>query len=330
MFSIFQSKECNISRNEYILADGKKIYYLVQDDSVFVISRLTLFSDFYDRDFFSYCFKNLKRKKIIFTHCRQKENDLPKFTVCKKNPIDTNLRIDLPYKDTEEFISSLGKKTRMHLRQYQRGFERKFNGGGYKSIVQSFEQGFPAVDKSNFEYVVKLNHERCLSKGFESGVDGEKYWNSYKKYAVLNLLTAEGMIVAGTISTVFNGELCLHVIAHDNDYGSYNVGNLILLQTIDYAIKSGIKTFNMLWGRCDYKLRFNAVEETLYDYFVCKNLFVFTSEQIKFFFKETKIFLPKAFSFAKRKILGGIKFMLKKLHLFNFVKRMMKRSEKAV
>lgn len=48
------------------------------------------------------------------------------------------------------------------------------------------------------------------------------------------------------------------MIAHDNAYNNYNIGNLILLDTIEYAINIGITKFNFMWGRCEYKERFKA------------------------------------------------------------------------
>lgn len=188
----------------------------------------------------------------------------------------SNFQLLLPV-TINEYTSSLGKKTRMHLGQYQRHIEKEItnNGGGYYSIPISQES------KNIFNSIIDLNHERCSSKGIVAGTEKESLYKKLVGYGIINYIKVGNKIIAGTISSVYNGQLNLHVIAHDNSYNKYNPGNVILLKTIEYAINQNISVFNFLWGACEYKKRFLANEVFMYDYYICRNKFILFNTKIK-------------------------------------------------
>lgn len=84
-------------------------------------------------------------------------------------------------------------------------------------------------------------------------------WGGYVVYRI------NGKIIAGTLVFIYGEQMYLSVIAHDDDYGKYNVGNLVLLKTIEWAIQSNIEVFHFLWGRCDYKVRFKSEQRNMYN-----------------------------------------------------------------
>ena len=83
-------------------------------------------------------------------------------------------------------------------------------------------------------------------------------WGGYVVYRI------NDQVAAGTLFCVCGNQMYLFVIAHDDSYRKYNLGNLVLLKTIERAIECNISEFHFLWGRCDYKARFKSEQMNLY------------------------------------------------------------------
>lgn len=164
----------------------------------------------------------------------------------------------------------------MHLGQYCRHIEQEFlkQGGGF------FTTNFTNDSKYIFDEIVKLNIERCYSKGVIPG-DNTHLFSSLRDAGVLNYLKIGDKIVAGTIGSVYNNQFCLHVIAHSNDYGQFNPGNVILYKTIENVIAQKIPVFNFLWGGCEYKSRFGAKEMQLFDYYIYRKFSDYLVHKLK-------------------------------------------------
>lgn len=186
-------------------------------------------------------------------------------------------------------------------------------GGGY--IVENKN-----VNYENFLAIVDLNFERCRGKGFESGVQPEQLYKELDGFCVLNYFVLDGTIAAGTISSVYNGAMNLHVIAHSNDYGRFNIGNLILLKTIEYAIVHEIKIFNFLWGGQEYKKRFGATEQLFYDACFYKNNSLYVIEKGFYYVQRAFLWFAKEIKKIILFLVKGMKWFLKKLGLFDIVK----------
>lgn len=169
---------------------------------------------------------------------------------------------------TEDFYSVLGSKTRKHLRQRVKKLEAEF--GSVNFVIKSgkdIEQ--PLIDK-----IVEFNRERMKQKGTVSGIDPLFQYNMFKyseRYGMVGYLELDGRIVAGSISTVLNGSIFIHVIAHDNEFVKYNVGEVCAFDTIQASIDNGVSSVHFLWGESELKKRFMAQPSLLYFYYVYKD-----------------------------------------------------------
>lgn len=124
------------------------------------------------------------------------------------------------------------------------------------------------------EEIFELNKQRCESKGFSATVH-EEYIPAYYNMGGYVVYKINEHVVAGTLFLKYGEQMYLSVIAHDNSYGKYNIGNLVLLRTIELAIDSGLREFHFLWGRCDYKARFKSEQRNLYKIGIYKYWYVF-------------------------------------------------------
>ncbi len=59
----------------------------------------------------------------------------------------------------------------------------------------------------------------------------------------------ENKIVAGCVGFMLGENYYLSKIAHDIEYNKYNLGNVVLLESIKFCIENGVKKFHFLWGR---------------------------------------------------------------------------------
>ena len=117
--------------------------------------------------------------------------------------------------------------------------------------------------------IYQLNNSRCESKGFSATARDEWIYIAMKCGVIL-YYKLNDVVIAETILTVVDGQAFLHTIAHAPQFNKYNVGNLILQDTIKYMWEQNVKTIHFLWGYSDYKVRFLAKEECLYDVLVYK------------------------------------------------------------
>lgn len=303
--TIFQTESFQPSAKKAII-DENDILYRIDADNIFIDASLIPFVE-YDKNCFDYFFSNFQKSHYIkLIRAVQTENERLSKTIVKVKHFDNNYCLLLP-KTIEEYRASLGKKTRMHLGQYLRHMEKELdvNGGGY------YVKNFSPENKYIFDKINELNKERCLSKGFESGGWNLTLWEKLKDKGVLNYLMIGDEIVAGTISSIYNNQLCLFAIAHSNDYGKLNPGNCILYKTIENAIAKKIPVFNFLWGNCEYKSRFGAKEIQLFDYYICRR-------KSDYFILKSKLFVKKLI----KKIKIAIKFVLRKP--YHIVKRLLR------
>lgn len=207
--------------------------------------------------------------------------------LCKKS-LDDNILDLAVFDNIEDYQSHLGKKTRQHLKNYRRRFhdlcEAENNAFELKVLIPQKE----SEEFANYcGRIYDLNSERCLSKGFSSGTD-KRWIDVCARCGGAICYVLNNSVVAGTMFSLYNNNLYLHVIAHDNMYSSYNVGNLVLLDTIEYALEHRISEFHFLWGECDYKIRFGAEKYDLLDVTVYKSFPKYVISKLILVIKELK------------------------------------------
>lgn len=215
------------------------------------------------------------------------------------------------------YQQELGKKTRQHLRYYKKQLE--FYISENNQILEQKSINFADLKNPEkiFTDIYRLNAERCLSKGFNSGA--RKQWYSvFIKYGRVSLLLLNNEVIAGTIYTVIEDKLFLHIISHDNFYNKYNIGNIVLLNTIEDAITNKIKEFHFLWGNCDYKKRFGAISIPIYTVCIYRKIYLYYFDKIKLQIIPHCLLGIKEISNKQKK---AIKLTLKKLGLFDSTKK---------
>jgi CelD/BcsL family acetyltransferase involved in cellulose biosynthesis len=206
----------------------------------------------------------------------------------------------------DAYFELLGAQTRKHLKYYQRRIVKE---------ISNFKIVFLKNKDILFDHiynVVELNRFRMKSKGNESAIDDTYCINLYK-YAYLKgllcLCYVGNEIIGGTINWVLDDQAFLHVIAHDNRYNKYNVGQIALINTIQYFIESGIKTYHMCWGDSEYKYRFLCKRCNSYDVVFYRRIFDFYRNKIIYDIYLMMKHLKK--QLAKNKLARNIYYSLK-------------------
>lgn len=219
-------------------------------------------------------------KKVVFSGVLSEESDLKwnKLTIRKPTTTDYILNLE-DYNTFDEYLSKMGPKTRRHLRYYRNRFQKKIkeeNAAFSVSIMDKAENEMQEVAKQ----IYRLNELRCQQKGFKSGSRTE-WIDVARKSGAIIFYHYNHKVIAGTIMTIVDDQAFLHTIAHDPEYNEFNIGNMVLQDTIRYAFDHGIKLFHFLWGDCEYKIRFLAKPYKMYDVIICKNRGIWLCEIIK-------------------------------------------------
>jgi hypothetical protein len=105
---------------------------------------------------------------------------------------------------------------------------------------------------------------------------------------LVNVITIDGRVCAGTITCRFAGNYFSMVTAHAPQYDSYRLGTLSCYLTICEGISRGAKTFSLGGGRYDYKERLLAVRQDMDQleiYRSYKRAFFNADQVLKTFFK---------------------------------------------
>jgi len=167
--------------------------------------------------------------------------------------------------DIDTFTAELGSKTRKHLRARKAKLSKEFS-----EVCFVIKSG-PEIEEAIVDQIIQFNHNRMKNKGKTSGIDTAYKNNIYqyaRHYGTVVYLTLDGVLVAGCIASIINKEIFLHVIAHDNNYSKYNVGEVCVFHTLETAIEKELQTMHFLWGESELKRRFLAKSHPLFSYFI--------------------------------------------------------------
>jgi hypothetical protein len=167
--------------------------------------------------------------------------------------------------NTDEYYLSLGSKLRRNLKSSQTKLLRDFPQVNFVTVYgDEIEQGVISM-------IIHLNIERMKQKGVvpgKNGADIQKIYDFSRHYGCVAYIEIDGKLIAGNICYVLNNRIFGHVIAHDNDFSSYNVGYLCQLHLIQTLIEKGLSKFHFLWGNSEYKIRLQAKPHSLFSYHV--------------------------------------------------------------
>lgn len=202
--------------------------------------------------------KKFKVKRIVLDSCYIAEKG-EKYKKRRITRVNSNICTTLP-DSMEAYMSHLGAHTRRHVRAYERKFLESY------PEVEFFTQYNKEISNTDFLEILRLNRERCISKGLNPGIDDREAVNLFeviKLYGVITIMKIGGKVIAGTIGTILGDEYTLHVISHDNLYSDFHIGSLIIKRTIEQAINEKVKVLNLTWGgigdgkgKTNWKLQF--------------------------------------------------------------------------
>ena len=207
--------------------------------------------------------------------------------IFEKNPSIQRIKIDASFKEyffkkallyhkcndhiinlpstMDDYYLELGYHTRKNIKNRKVRLLRDFPKA-------KFVTKFGAeIDEFVIARIIELNRDRMKNKGIIPGKDDAEKDNIYKysqHYGCVAYIEIDGVIVAGSISTVLNKNLFAHVIAHDNNFSVYHLGEICMFYLIQTAIEKGMSTFDLSWGENEYKMRLLAKPQLLFSYFI--------------------------------------------------------------
>lgn len=163
----------------------------------------------------------------------------------------------------DTYFAELGATTRRHLKNYKARLLRDYPQAHFVTKYTS------QIEREEIDRIVQLSFQRMKSKGIIPGKnqnDVNDFYRYSQYYGLVGYIEIDGQIVAGSISYIIDNRFFLYMIAHDNDFAKFNIGQLCIVYLIQLAIGKKFKTFHFLWGENDYKMRFNATPHQLSTY----------------------------------------------------------------
>ena len=161
----------------------------------------------------------------------------------------------------EDYTARLGRSTRKNLRYYKKTLMHAFPS--FEFSVYEKE----AVEPRHILEIIELNRARMSVKSKVSAIDeAETARLIYLARArgLVGVVTIDGRICAGAITSCVGRNYFLSVLAHDPAYDAYRLGNQCCYLTICECIRRAGKEFHFLWGQYDYKYLFLGVQRDLY------------------------------------------------------------------
>lgn len=165
----------------------------------------------------------------------------------------------------DDYYLGLGSKMRRNLKSSQAKLLRDFPLVNFVTIFSD------EITEDIITRVIQLNIERMKHKGVIPGkndADIQKIYNFSKHYGCVAYIEIDGKMIAGNICYILNNRIFGHVIAHENNFSSYNIGYLCQLHLIQTLIGKGLSKFHFLWGNSEYKLKLLAKPHSLFSYHV--------------------------------------------------------------
>jgi len=164
---------------------------------------------------------------------------------------------DLP-ETMEAYMKSLGKRTRKKINLMTSRIEKDFPD--FK--VHFFEKNDISFDR--IENVILMNRRRMCSKGGKSIFDDSEchilYEYTHASFGFLCVCEINGKDVSGMIISVVGEHAYGHVIAHDEAFNEYSIGQITLARATKYLIEAKkVKHFHLGDGDQEYKYRHGGV-----------------------------------------------------------------------
>lgn len=164
---------------------------------------------------------------------------------------------------SEDYLPSLGYKTRKQLRNFWRQLGRECPSLTYTELHRE------NISRLDVNRIVRYNRERMTGKGLTSGIDAgyeDRLFRFSQDFGVLGLLECSEQVIAGALTFRVGGRQFAWVVSHkDADaWSRWSPGLVCFWKNIEAAIDSGVGEYHLLWGDSPYKTRLGAVRTPLY------------------------------------------------------------------
>lgn len=176
--------------------------------------------------------------------------------------------INLP-PSIDEYFQQLGSSTRSNVRKHKNKFLRDFPQANFVTKIGA------EIEQSLIDKIIRLNFERIISKREVPHADHtltKSHYRFSQHYGCVTYIEIDGLIVAGCIAYMSNGSMYSNFLSHDNNYSTYNAGQLCMLYLIQVSIEKGFSDFHLMSGECEYKTRFLAKPRPMYSNTVYKKV----------------------------------------------------------
>ena len=172
--------------------------------------------------------------------------------------------LDLPI-SMDEYYKRLSTNTRQHVKNRKTRLLRDYPTA---KIVVKYKMD---IERDLLLRIMDLSRGRHLSKGRLNSIDNiyfEKLFDYLKHYGCVAYIELDGVVIAGNITSVSNKAIFGHVMAHDNSFSRYSLGEICAVYVIQTAIENNLTSFHFLWGRSDLKTRLLSEKCLLYSYVI--------------------------------------------------------------
>ncbi|MDP4238375.1 MAG: GNAT family N-acetyltransferase [Bacteroidota bacterium] len=168
----------------------------------------------------------------------------------------------------DDYYLGLGRSTRQTIKNRKVRLLRD-----YPDVNFVTKQG-TEIEESIIDSIIRLNTERMIQKGIVPGRNNTDKHNIYsysQHYGYVVYLEIDGVMAAGAISYILNKKIYGHLIAHDNNFSRYNLGEICAFYLIQSSIEKGLSALHLLWGKSDLKKRLLAKPHLLFSYVIYRS-----------------------------------------------------------
>lgn len=216
-----------------------------------------------------YLFNKYDIKTIFIDHLYNMYNSI-KYNVIQTG-INSDVLMNIP-SSLQEYNAMLGKKTRKHLRYYISRLEKQFNNIEYKTFIKD-EIEYELIEKM-FEYnSIRLSKIKNIDRNYNNSEINNTF-NCSKDNGILFVLFINNIPQAISLLENIGGDFYLTDIGSNLEFDSFNIGQINLYKSIEYAINNKEKNdskYHFMFEITDYKKRFGGRMVELYPYLIYKN-----------------------------------------------------------
>lgn len=181
--------------------------------------------------------------------------------------------VRLPFR-WEDYLSGLGKNERYNIGRRSRTLERQ-HGIVFRRLHlpdSNTEKGVEAF--------FKLMTRRLAMRGRRLAVDEENSLRFHQELAArfaergwlnLALLEREGRMIAGLFAFEYDRRLFYYHSGFDPEWAKYSAGMVLLAKCIEDGIGRGVREFDFMRGRADYKSKWMIEERPFHRVAMTRN-----------------------------------------------------------